>query len=91
MPCMCECGEWFDLNDGYRDRDTNKVVCRECHKINKNAEELEDLLYETGSELDEGRITFNDARVILKNQGLDTSKLKTKSALIEYCHSSRYE
>lgn len=30
MPCRCDCGNWFDLNDGYSTCDS-KVVCEECH------------------------------------------------------------
>jgi hypothetical protein len=30
MPCMCDCGNWFDLNDGYNSRHSNKIICREC-------------------------------------------------------------
>jgi len=28
MPCRCNCGNWFDLNDGHTVGD--KIVCREC-------------------------------------------------------------
>lgn len=34
MPCPCsECGEWFDLNDGYPDEagDSNTIICEDCH------------------------------------------------------------
>jgi hypothetical protein len=31
MPCLCDCGNWFDLNDGYASLKSDKVVCRECH------------------------------------------------------------
>lgn len=30
MPCMCDCGKWFDLNDGHANRDHTKTICREC-------------------------------------------------------------
>lgn len=32
MPCQCDCGKWFDLNDGYSSRliGSNKVICGEC-------------------------------------------------------------
>jgi hypothetical protein len=29
-PCMCDCGQWFDLEDGYSDDQINKVVCKNC-------------------------------------------------------------
>lgn len=49
MPCLCDCGNWFDLNDGYRDKryGSNKVICESCHenqeKRNDIAERIEDL------------------------------------------------
>jgi len=30
MPCLCDCGTWFDLNKGYRGYN-NKIVCERCH------------------------------------------------------------
>lgn len=36
-PCRCDCGNWFDLDDGYRSKAKGKIVCRECHE-----EELEE-------------------------------------------------
>lgn len=33
IPCRCDCGKWFDLPDGYTDRKTNNVVCKECAEL----------------------------------------------------------
>jgi hypothetical protein len=30
MPCMCDCGKWFDLYDGYTSRKSNQVICKDC-------------------------------------------------------------
>jgi len=30
MPCMCVCGEWFDLNSGNTCDACNKIFCIEC-------------------------------------------------------------
>lgn len=30
MPCECDCGEWFDLNDGNTCGECHKVFCTEC-------------------------------------------------------------
>lgn len=32
MPCFCDCGEWFDLHDGYASKSSNKVICKACYK-----------------------------------------------------------
>lgn len=30
-PCRCDCGNWFDLEDGHRsERKQNRIICREC-------------------------------------------------------------
>lgn len=31
MPCRCDCGNWFDLNDGFGKKNSNIVICEECH------------------------------------------------------------
>lgn len=30
MPCRCDCGKWFDLDDGYPSKNSNKIICKEC-------------------------------------------------------------
>lgn len=49
-PCMCDCGKWFDLEDGYTDKGTNKVVCKNCNpEIYKGEEDFQRFLKnETG-------------------------------------------
>jgi len=32
MPCPCSCGQWFDLNDGFRSLHSNRVICNDCHE-----------------------------------------------------------
>lgn len=35
-PCRCDCGNWFDLDDGHRsERKQNRIVCRECAEDEK--------------------------------------------------------
>ena len=38
-PCMCDCGKWFDLDDGYRSLHSNTIICKNCH--NQEIEEDE--------------------------------------------------
>lgn len=35
-PCLCECGEWFELHDGWAKPGSTKIVCRDCYE---NAEQ----------------------------------------------------
>jgi hypothetical protein len=46
MPCLCDCGEWFDLNDGFADRNSNIIVCAKCHENNQKIERLRDGYYD---------------------------------------------
>lgn len=31
MPTKCECGIWFDLDNGYGKENENKIICEDCH------------------------------------------------------------
>lgn len=42
MPSECICGQWFELNDGYKTLTPNHyLVCKECHKKEIQRRELE--------------------------------------------------
>lgn len=30
MPCRCNCGNWFDLNDGIKSLHSDSVICENC-------------------------------------------------------------
>lgn len=33
MPCLCDCGEWFDLLEGFPSKeDDRKVICENCYQ-----------------------------------------------------------
>jgi hypothetical protein len=52
MPCRCDCGNWFDLNDGWPSLDpykANVLVCGECHEL----EAFEERQREADGELNE--------------------------------------
>lgn len=42
-PCRCDCGKWFDAQDGYHSHDLSvkHLVCRACH--DNEIEELWDV------------------------------------------------
>jgi hypothetical protein len=35
MPCKCDCGKWFDLEDGYKSINSDNVICVDCSKKEK--------------------------------------------------------
>lgn len=45
MPCPCDCGEWFDLNDGRpHPREATRIICEECaERIEKEVEREEEI------------------------------------------------
>jgi len=47
MPTLCNCGEWFDLHDGFPSRKLNITICEECYnrevEIIDLEEEIQDL------------------------------------------------
>lgn len=52
-PCMCDCGKWFDLSDGYRVGD--KIVCKGClDNANESDEDDE------GDASDEGELDIEE-------------------------------
>lgn len=40
-PCRCDCGKWFDLNDGYSSKHSNEVICKECKDAEMSEQEDE--------------------------------------------------
>lgn len=42
MPCTCDCGNIFDLDEGYSLPNSNKVVCEECYEKAERIQELEE-------------------------------------------------
>lgn len=79
MPCMCDCGKWFDLNDGHNSGKSNKVICAECKEEEEtfhhgNAVMFTEVCYINGRlrayEFDKGeivsRLSVNDGYVSVK-------------------------
>jgi hypothetical protein len=66
MPCMCDCGNWFDLNDGWPSKHGSKTVCENCHDSEEEVECLE-------NEIDAVKEAMDD-KIISKRVG--TSQLR---------------
>lgn len=45
MPCLCDCGQWFDLEDGSSKRNSDKVICPNCGAKDEKIKELEDEIF----------------------------------------------
>jgi ABC-type transporter Mla subunit MlaD len=61
MPCVCYCGNEFDLLDGYPSKKSEAVICAECHATEETEEEINDLLEQLNNAKDE--IAFQRDRI----------------------------
>lgn len=50
MPCLCDCGKWFDLDDGWQSKYKQQVVCSDCHNKEAKIDELKDEYYQAEME-----------------------------------------
>lgn len=68
-PCKCDCGRWFDLDDGYNSTE-GVVVCNECHKLEEEYDYVIDRL-----NCLEGIVGVRDERAKLKKRLKELQKL----------------
>lgn len=72
MPTPCDCGEWFDLTDGFPSRNRNITICRNCYqkevKITDLTEEIKDLetWINNGDNVRENKKTLKELRLKLE-------------------------
>ncbi len=63
-PCQCDCGRWFDLDDGYSSRNNDSVICSVCEEREEIEEEIETLEQEI--EAQKSDLEYNEKE--LQNQ-----------------------
>lgn len=80
MPCICDCGKEFDLHDGFRDRNSNKVICEDCHQEQEEEREKEEEISELKELIDEAKGDINSAQETIEkaNQAIEDSKKKLR-------------
>ncbi|MBO9657516.1 MAG: hypothetical protein J7527_01700 [Chitinophagaceae bacterium] len=54
MPCVCDCGKVFDLNDGYGSLEygNKTVICKSCHASQEERERLREQIKDLEYEMD---------------------------------------
>lgn len=57
-PCRCDCGKWFDLDDGHT-TESNKIVCGECGEAAEEAREREEEIQDLLNDLSDANFTIN--------------------------------
>lgn len=58
-PCRCDCGNWFDLEDGYNSiKNPGKVICGDCDEAEQAEARIEEEVEEYTNELDDAVATI---------------------------------
>jgi hypothetical protein len=84
MPCSCDCGKWFDLDDGYSSEHSNKLMCRECYEVEQKEIEDQEAEDEAIEQLQNAKYELANCFDALNRKGqysLDQSKI----ALLRQC------
>lgn len=68
-PCKCDCGRWFDLDEGYSSME-GVVVCNKCHERDSEMDYIEDRL-----NCLEGVVGVREERAKLKKRLKELEKL----------------
>ena len=66
-PCCCDCGNWFDLDDGCESEvHRGKIICEECHNTELEEKEIEDEIDTLVDEMKDAysTIKYHTARLI---------------------------
>lgn len=57
-PCQCDCGKWFDLQDGDSSMYSNKIICEECGDKEEAEEERQIEIDDIEQDLDDAFYTI---------------------------------
>lgn len=87
-PCMCRCGNWFDLDDGCSDLDNSKtLICQECSDAQEAEAEKQEDIDDLKSSLEDAEWTVKDCKEQLKKLGVKIDEpppLPTVEECMEY-------
>lgn len=87
MPCMCDCGNWLELNDGRSSKHSNKLVCPECFKREQEEAAFEQEVSDLSDAVSDAEHTIQESKKRLVELGVFLEKkLLPLSALIEAQH-----
>lgn len=68
MPCQCECGDWFDLNDGWtnpRNRGEGEIICNECYRRISQEVEIEEEIADLKERIENAEYELKETRTRL--------------------------
>jgi hypothetical protein len=76
MPCRCDCGMWFDLNDGYSsEKQKNKVICGECGEAEEKEIEREEEIASWRQDYQSAKDDMEACAKTLKELGVEVEPL----------------
>lgn len=93
-PCRCDCGMWFDLEDGHNSKKGNKIICRECHEAEQLIYRGDDVVFKEDCVINGRTMAYeNEKGVVVSNQidGRVSIKLIRRKYPIHYVHVSILE
>lgn len=63
MPCMCRCGEWFDLDEGNTSSKDNKtLICDTCYQEEESENERREQIEDLTSLIEDAVYTIKDCK-----------------------------
>lgn len=64
MPCLCKCGNWFEVTDGWAPQSTSDktLICVDCHEEEIDDLERESEIADLEDQIADAEITITDAR-----------------------------
>jgi len=77
MPCMCKCGEWFDLETGNPSSKGSDLICDDCFNIEEAEEERSQQIEDLTNMIEDAILTIREA----KKQLSDLSEPYTKEII----------
>ena len=86
MPTPCQrCGNWFDLNDGYRSDKwyPNTVICKTCHEEEEKEIEMDEEIQDLKNQYADALFTIKECKRQLKEFGL--TEVQKVDQYNEYC------
>lgn len=75
MPCLCDCGKWFDLLDGHPSKKSDKVVCVDCSLEEKKEADMEADAYDIAWSFNQGDIGKREFKKQLKALGISKERV----------------
>lgn len=75
-PCQCDCGEWFDLDNGCASERSDKIICHDCKKAEEKEIQREEDIEDLTSSLRDARWTVKDCETKLMELGIDPQTIK---------------